>query len=98
MARAARKQLTVPGVDLDSNADIDELAGPYTTALYQRQEMQEEENQLREQLGARMDALGVDRYVYRDGEARYLITRDAVMKVKVKRQKDPDAPPIASDD
>jgi hypothetical protein len=98
MARAAKRQLEIQGAERETIADIDELAGPYTAALYERQELQDQENKLREQLGARMDALGIDRYTYHDGEARYLITRDAVMKVKVKRQKDPDAPPIASDD
>jgi hypothetical protein len=87
MARAQKRQTEIPGVEREVIPDIEELAAPYTDALYRRQELQEEENQLREQLGARMDALGLERYVYHDGEASYVITRDAVMKVKVKRVK-----------
>jgi hypothetical protein len=91
MGAKTKKQPELVGFErTDIIPDIEELAAPYTTALYQRQELQDEENKLREQLGARMDALGVERYVYRDGEAQYVITRDAVMKVKVKRVKDPD--------
>lgn len=89
---AQKRQMEIPGAEREVVPDLEELAAPYTDALYRRQELQEEENQLREQLGARMEALGIERYVYHDGEAKFVITRDAVMKVRVKRVKEADAP------
>lgn len=93
MAQPKKKQLEITGTGTDLVPDIEELAAPYTEKLYARQELQDEENALREQLGERMEALGIERYVYRDGESRFIITRNAVMKVKVKREKDAEPAP-----
>jgi hypothetical protein len=81
----SKKQLEIPGAEVESIAELDEVAGPYTAALYDRQELQVRENQLREQLADRMLELQVERYVYSDGDARYTITREASTRLKCKR-------------
>lgn len=89
MARATQKQMEIPGAERETNAEIDELAGPYTAALYERQRLQLEENQLREQLGERMRALGVPKYRYVDDNGeRFMLTADNVFKLRCKKEKD----------
>lgn len=92
MAKAKRKQLEIPGAERETIAEIDELAGPYIETQHKRQDLQDQENQLREQLSARMESLGVDKYTYDDGEDRFLVTRDSVVKLRFKRVKDDSVP------
>jgi len=89
-AKPKKRQLEIAGTTPDAIEELEELAAPYTEALYKRQELQEEENDLRTQLATRMEALGLDAYVYRDGPYRYTFTRAMQAKLKTKREKEPD--------
>lgn len=83
-----KRQLEIVGADLNSIEAIDEIAGPYTTALYERQELQTKESALRQQLAERMAQLDLDEYVYHDGEHRYRLTQEHATKIKCKRVKE----------
>lgn len=87
MAKAAKRQIEIPGAERQGIPDIDEVAGPYTEKLYAWQELQKEVDALREQLITRMEELNVEKYEYVDGEATYKLRRTLKSRLSCKREK-----------
>lgn len=88
-----RRQLQIAGTERETDAELDEIAGPYVAALYQRMDLQKQESQLLAQLRERMIQKKLPLYVFYDEDDNgFDITAEpGEVKVKVKRHAKPDA-------
>lgn len=85
----AKRQAEIPGTERPSIPELDELAAPYTEALYERMRLQGEEKALKAQLIQRMAEMKpkVKEYTYQDGEYAYTFGVDQTAKLKCKRRR-----------
>ncbi|KKL07381.1 hypothetical protein LCGC14_1530400 [marine sediment metagenome] len=86
MADPNRNQQQIPGAELPSVAELDELIAPYISVIDERQQLQNREPELKAAIDARMKNLDKEFYSFVDGAVAYDFKRSTTEKLSFKRR------------